>query len=292
MSASPVSGVEVPVRPAATVMIVDDRPDLHVLLLRRRAGSAFVGGMSVFPGGGVDDHDAAPEVEAVCAGLDDARASERLGIECGGLAYWVAAVRETFEEAGVLLAHDPSTGRKVDSRTPEVAERLSLQRRAVDAGEARLAEVVRSERLALAVDEMHYAARWITPPGPPRRYDTRFFVTAMPAGQTPVPDLREAVHSEWIRPADALASFEAGERTMLPPTVGMLRILASYPRSEALMGAALRDEDGPDLPVRLSAVGEQWQVLLPDDDEPLGAAEPSPLKAWVRLRSAGVSKRR
>jgi 8-oxo-dGTP pyrophosphatase MutT (NUDIX family) len=103
MTVSPVPA-DVPVRPAATVMIVDDRPDLHVRLLRRRAGSEFVGGMDVFPGGGVDPGDAAPEVGAVCAGLSDATASRRLGLERGGLAYWVAAARETFEEAGVLFA--------------------------------------------------------------------------------------------------------------------------------------------------------------------------------------------
>src|SRR5213592_1407149 len=120
----------VPVRPAATVMIVDDRPDLHVLLLRRRAASQFVPGMDVFPGGGVDAHDGAPEGAPV--DLDDAGASARLGIARGGLAYWAAATRETYEEAG----------------------------------------------LRLAIGALHYAAHWITPPGPPRRYDTRFFLAA------------------------------------------------------------------------------------------------------------------
>src|SRR5258705_2468714 len=88
----------VPVRPAATVMIVDDRPDLHVLLLRRRAGSQFVPGMDVFPGGGVDASDAAPTGDVA---LDDAAASARLGLASGGLAYWRAAVRETAEGAGL-----------------------------------------------------------------------------------------------------------------------------------------------------------------------------------------------
>src|SRR5215468_2135462 len=97
-SPSPIS-----VRPAATVMVVDDRPDLHVLLLRRRAASQFVPGMDVFPGGGVDPHDAAA---AEAGDLDDARASARLGIARGGLAYWTAAARETFEEAGLRLAID------------------------------------------------------------------------------------------------------------------------------------------------------------------------------------------
>ena len=103
-------------------MILDDRPDLHVLLLRRREGSAFVGGMDVFPGGGVDPHDAAAGVEAICDGLGDAAASERLGLASGGLAYWVAAARETFEEAGVLFAR----GAGVDAA---LAERLAAARR-------------------------------------------------------------------------------------------------------------------------------------------------------------------
>src|SRR5258705_7937014 len=165
----------VPVRPAATVMIVDDRPDLHVLLLRRGAGSQFVPGMDVFPGGGGDASDAARTGDVA---LDDAAASARLGLAGGGLAYGRAAVRETAEEAGLRLA-----------------------------------------RAALC-----YVARWVTPLGPPRRYDTRFFVAALPARQTPVADQDEAVHAEWVRPAQALADFGSGTRAMLPPTIGMLRI--------------------------------------------------------------------
>jgi 8-oxo-dGTP pyrophosphatase MutT (NUDIX family) len=223
----------VPVRPAATVIIVDDRPDLHVLLLRRRAASQFVPGMDVFPGGGVDATDAAPPAGVA---LDDAAASARLGLASGGLAYWVAAVRETAEEAG----------------------------------------------LALVPDALHYVARWVTPVGPPRRYDTRFFVAALPPGQTPVADQSEAVHAEWVRPPDALADFAARRRAMLPPTVGMLRILASYARSAELIEAAARAEAGPDHRVRLAAEGEgRWRVLLPGEAP---AAKMLETEAWVRLR--------
>jgi 8-oxo-dGTP pyrophosphatase MutT (NUDIX family) len=230
-----VSPAAVPVRPAATVMIVDDRPDLHVLLLRRRAASLFVPGMDVFPGGGVDPHDALDTSE----GPDDAAASARLGIESGGRAYWVAAARETREEAG----------------------------------------------LALSLDALHYAAHWITPPGPPRRYDTRFFVAALPAGQTAVADLEEAEHAQWVRPARALADFASGERAMLPPTAGMLRILASYSSCAELLRAAARDESGTDRRVRLASDGSAWHVLLPD--ESLGRAPAGwriqEIDAWVRL---------
>ncbi len=229
----------VPVRPAATVMIVDDRPDLHVLLLRRRAASQFVPGMDVFPGGGVDAHDAESD-GAIGDGPSDAAASARLGLASGGLAYWKAAVRETTEEAG----------------------------------------------LRLALGALHYAARWITPPGPPRRYDTRFFVAALPPGQTPVADQSEAVHAEWVRPAQALADFRSGARVILPPTEGMLRILASYSSTAELLRAAALAEAGPDQRVRLASEGERsWRVLLPG--ETLGDAAPAAriqeLEAWVRL---------
>jgi len=273
----------VPIQPAATVMVLADRPDLHVLMLRRRAGSAFVGGMDVFPGGGVDSQDAHDEVEALCAGLDDAAASARLGLEAGGLAYWVAAVRETFEEAGVLFALG-ADGTRFDPAASGQAERLAAERRAVDAGERRLAEVVERAGLRLALEAMHYTARWITPEGPPRRYDTRFFVTAMPEGQTPVPDRREAVDSSWLRPAEVLDDFAAGRRVLLPPTVGMLRILASYAQSDEVIRAAAASEDAPDRAVRLASDGADWRVVLPDDAESGPASDAFEIQAWTRLR--------
>ena len=218
-------------------MILDDRPDLHVLLLRRREASVFVPGMDVFPGGGVDSEDA---VDATGDGPSDAAASACLGLSTGGRAYWVAAVRETLEEAG----------------------------------------------LRLALGALHYAARWITPVGPPRRYDTRFFVTALPPGQIPVADLREAVEAALVRPADALADFAARRRAMLPPTVAMLRILAAYARSAEAIAAAARAESGPDHRVRLATEGRgTWHVLLPGEtlrDAPSGARIDD-TDAWVRL---------
>jgi 8-oxo-dGTP pyrophosphatase MutT (NUDIX family) len=275
----------VPVRPAATIMLLDDRPDLHVLLLRRRAGSAFVGGMSVFPGGGVDPHDADAEVVASCAGLDDGLASRRLGVPHGGLAYWVAAVRETFEEAGVLLAID-AQGRAVDLSPPAVESRFAKLRVEVDSGRARLAHAVRAEGLRLALDRVHYAARWITPEGPPRRYDTRFFVAALPPGQTPVHDDREAVDSEWSRPQEALARFAARDLAMLPPTVGMLRILAGFSHAADAVAAAAAQEDEADRPARITGDGVTWRVMLPGDAD-YDTAPAQDMRAWVRLRAPG-----
>jgi len=277
---------DVPAQPSATLMLLDDRPDLQVLMLRRRRGSAFVGGMFVFPGGGVEADDTGAAVEALCAGPSPGDANRRLGLSSGGLAYWVAAVRETFEEAGVLLARDPRTGRWLDLSDPAAARRFAAHREAVDRGALPLAEVVRREGLELAVDSMFYAAHWITPPGFPRRYDTRFFLAPLPAGQTALHDDREAVHSQWMRPAEALERCAGGELAMLPPTLGMLRILAGFADSAEALAAAEAQQNGADHPVRVVRSGDTWRVLLPGDaQDELGAVHD--LEAWVRLRPPG-----
>ncbi len=284
MTASGAAGV--PVRPAATLMLVDDRPDLQVLMLRRRRGSAFVGGMFVFPGGRVEADDAGAAVAALCAGLSPADADRRLGLPSGGLAYWVAALRETFEEAGVLLARYARSSRCLDLSDPAAARRFAAHREAVDSGAASLAEVVGREGLTLAADEVFYAARFITPPGPPRRYDTRFFLAPLPAGQTPQQDQREVVHAQWMRPADALERCARGELAMLPPTLGMLRILAGFAGAAQALAAAEAQQDGPDCAARIVRAAGRWRVLLPGDAEDESGTAHG-LEAWVRLRPPG-----
>jgi 8-oxo-dGTP pyrophosphatase MutT (NUDIX family) len=224
--------MRVPVQEAATVLLVDDRPDLQVLCLRRRAGSAFVGGMTVFPGGGLDPADRDAGYAARAVGLTAAEADQRLGIESGGLAYWVAVVREAFEEVGVLLA------RTRDDAPPPAS--VVRHRHAVDRGQRTLLELLESEDLVLDLGALYDVARWITPIGPPRRYDTRFFVARMPAGQTAAVDAVEAVHAEWRRPADALAGFASAELVMLPPTVCLLQVLARFESAGAVLAAAAR----------------------------------------------------
>ena len=278
----PLQPDEVPVRPAATIMLLADQPDLHVLLLRRRAASAFVGGMTVFPGGGVDPADARMGAASSCRGLSDDTASQRLGVAAGGLAYWIAAIRETFEEAGVLLAVDEASGRDPDLADPARAARLAKLRREVDEERIGIVEAAGGEGLVLATDRIHYVARWITPKGPPRRYDTRFFVAALPAGQQALHDDREAVHSEWLRPAEAIQRYEAGERDMLPPTYAMLRILSRFGSAGEALAAAVRHEDGPDVAARLGGEAGRWRVLLPGDAGYDGVAMHQ-MRAWVRL---------
>jgi len=228
----------IPVRDAATVLILDERPDLHVLMLKRNARSIFVGDMWVFPGGAVDPGDATARADAAVEHLTDTQASEYLGVHYGGIAYWVAALRETFEEAGVLLARREGADQAIDLSDAQVAARFDLHRGGVNAGRADFIDMVIDENLVLDGGEVHYVGHWITPLGSPRRYDTRFFVTAMPAGQTPLHDDDEAVHHEWVRPADALAASGTGEMVMLTPTLAMLARLGEFPTAVAAITAA------------------------------------------------------
>ncbi|MFM7068530.1 MAG: NUDIX hydrolase [Actinomycetes bacterium] len=257
----------VPVRDAATVMLLRDGAEgVEVCMLLRNLQSDFVGGAFVFPGGGVDPSDGVPEVEAFCADLTDAEASRHLGIDHGGLAYWVAAVRESFEEAGVLLAVDRADA-LVSFADPAVAERFARHRSAVDAGTRRLLDVCREEDLRIATSGIHYFSRWVTPLGAPRRYDTRFFVAAAPANQEPLHDDREVVASRWFTPAEALRRHDAGEITMIFPTVRTLVALRRFERSDDVLSYAARlPSVEPVLPLMRESP-DGVRIVLPGDPE-------------------------
>lgn len=207
-------------------------------MLQRNLNSDFVGGAYVFPGGGVDPEDGEPDVGAICDGLSDVDASAQLDLPRNGLAFWVAAVRETLEEAGLLLA-SRSDGSPLDFTDPAVVDRFALHRQMVDRRERRLVEICAEEDLRLSLSSMYYVSRWITPPGSPRRYDTRFFVAAAPDGQRAVQDDHEVISAEWIAPEVALERHAKAEFSMLPPTVANLRMLREYDSTAtALAGAA------------------------------------------------------
>ena len=259
----------VPVRDAATVMLVRDLPDdagpgIEVFMLRRNLRSVFVAGAYVFPGGAVDDADEHSDLGRYCVGRTDADASALLGIERGGLAYWVAAIRECFEEAGVLLAYDRD-GKVLSLADAETEERFADHRLAVDDGERSLVEICAEEDLMLAVDHMHYFSHWITPLGAPRRYDTRFFVTAAPSEQVPLHDNRETIAGIWIRPADALSRYEAGEIDLIFPTVRNLEAIGRFDRTRDLLEAASRIESVPAILPRVVADAHGTRIVLPGD---------------------------
>ena len=277
---------EVELRDAATVLILrDGEPDadggcLEVFMLRRNLNSDFVGGAYVFPGGAVDPEDRHDDLEAVCRGRSDADASARLGIERGGLAFWVAAIRESFEEAGVLLAYDPD-GDVIRLADPDTNERFSVHRTAVDTGRRRLVEICEEEGLELAVDAMWYFGHWITPEGAPRRYDTRFFVTLAPPAQTPVHDDHEVIANTWIRPKDALARHGSGSFAMMPPTIASLRAVSRFATAGEALAAATEITDVPTILPRVIVDEGGVRIVLPGDPEyGEGYTGEEPLGRW------------
>jgi 8-oxo-dGTP pyrophosphatase MutT (NUDIX family) len=256
----------VEVRDAATVMLVrDGAGGLEVFMVRRNLRSDFIGGAYVFPGGAVDPADRHADLEAVCAGRTDAEASAALGIPSGGLAFWVAAIRECFEEAGVLLAYDAG-GDVVRLDDPATEARFAAHRADVDAGRRRLVEICTEESLRLAVDALHYFSHWITPVGPPRRYDTRFFVAAAPAAQVPLHDDGETVASTWIGPAAALRRHRDGDFDLILPTIRNLSALTRFGSAAELLAAAAAIDDVPTIQPRVVVEeGGGVRILLPGD---------------------------
>ncbi len=280
----------VPLRDAATVLILRDGTEgLEVFMLRRNLNSDFVGGAYVFPGGAVDPADREADLDPICEGRSDTDASRRLGIERGGLAFWVAAIRESFEEAGVLLAYD-ADGDIVDLDHADGTARWAEHRTAVDTGARRLIEVCRAERLRLAVDGMHYFGHWITPEGAPRRYDTRFFLAGAPDRQTPLHDDHEVIANEWLRPADALRRVEVGELTMMPPTIASLRAIARFDSSATALAAATEITDVPTILPRVVATDGGMRIVLPGDPGyDGGPATPDASVDWMDLATAGTT---
>lgn len=236
----PASHVEV--QPAATVMLVRDAGrrrggPLEVLMLRRHPESVFAADAWVFPGGRVDDGDGAPT--PIGAGPSDAEASAALRLPAGGLAYWVAAARECFEEAGILLARHRHTGAWLDTSTELSATRFARHRRDVHAGVTTLGAVLEAEGLVLDMSGVHYVSHWITPPGhTARRFDTRFFVAVVPPDQVASHDATETVESLWTAPVEALARGADSEIHLVIPTIANLEALARFSSTTELVAAA------------------------------------------------------
>ncbi len=251
-------------RPAATLILVRDASHgLEVLLAKRTHLANFAGGAYVFPGGAVDNTDSAPELAALAAGIDDAEASKRLGIEQGGLGYWIAAIRECFEEAGLLFAHsheDELIGIDADA-----ARRFASVRRALAAGEANLLQLLQSHNLRLATDRLHYFSHWITQAGRPRRYDTRFFLAEAPDRQTPSHDGEELVNHLWIRPGEALERGSRGELNLMFPTLKTLESLSKLDDVATAIDYARALRVRPPMSPRAGSGRDGKRLLVPGD---------------------------
>jgi len=231
-------------RPASTVILLRDtasRPEVY--LLRRQQSMAFAAGMTVFPGGRVDATDAS--IADSWSGPSPSWFAERLGCTPEtAAAYVAAAVRETFEESGVLLA-GPSTESVVSDTTGDdwEADRVALEGRSLG-----FADFLHRRGLVLRADLLGVWAHWITPEFEPRRYDTRFFVAALPPGQVTRDVTSESDQVAWMHPAQAVQAVEAGEMLMLPPTYLCCHDLIPYAGVADVLAASTDREIRPILP--------------------------------------------
>jgi 8-oxo-dGTP pyrophosphatase MutT (NUDIX family) len=222
-------------RDAATVILLrDTEQGLEVFLQRRVAAMAFAAGMTVFPGGGVDERDADASVRWTGPPASD-WAEWFGGTEPVARALVCAAVRETFEESGVLLA-GTEEGVVVD------AARYAYARQALVSRELSLAAFLAETGLTLRADLLRPWTHWVTPVQEKRRYDTRFFAAALPSGQHADGATTEAESSGWQRPRDALADAEAGRSTLMPPTWYTLSELAEFSSADEALAAPRKVE--------------------------------------------------
>lgn len=249
-------------RRAATVILLKDTGTTPVVhMLRRRASMAFAAGAYAYPGGGVDPRD--DEHHIRWAGPTRAWWADRLGVDdTSAQAIVCAAVRETYEEAGVLLA-GPTDDTVVGDTTGGDWE---ADRAAVAARDLSFAEFLERRGLVLRSDLLGVWTRWITPEFEARRYDTWFFVAALPEGQRTRNASTEADRAVWIRPLEAAAAYDRGDLLMMPPTIATLRQLAPYATAADVLAAA----PGRDMtPVIARARLEEGGIVLswPGHDE-------------------------
>ena len=246
-------------RPAATLILArNGAGGPEIFLMQRTLKANFVAGAYVFPGGAVDPGDADPFWADNPDNFDDRRASRLLGVAEGGLAYWVAAVRECFEESGLLLAQDD------DGAAPGPEELTALRAR-VASGELDFNALCRERRLRPTLSALRYFSHWITPPGLSRRFDTRFFLAAAPDAQIAVPDQVETIAHAWLRPEDALAMQKRGELELVFATIQTLRALSGFDNVDAMLAHAHALEAVPALMPRVSTGSKGRRMLLPGD---------------------------
>jgi len=245
-------------RNAATVMLLRPCPPdgVEVLMLRRTAAMKFAPGAYVFPGGSVDEADFSAEIG--WQGPSPADFGARLGCsaELAG-ALVCAAVRETFEESGVLLAGTPDGAVAALAGSTWEADRMALT-----AGTLTLPGLLAKHGLAVRADLLVPWTRWITPEAEPRRFDTWFFAAALPAGQEATGHLAEADKTAWLRPADAISAARGGTISLLPPTAATLNEFTKCGDLADILGR--RRTVAPVQPRMVVEDGEAW-LLIPDE---------------------------
>jgi 8-oxo-dGTP pyrophosphatase MutT (NUDIX family) len=229
--------VKTPVKPkeASTVILLRERPDcaktgFEVLMVLRHPDSSFVPDSYVFPGGGLEESDCTEDMAALCSGIDRQKAKAMLdGTPAAdkALGAWVSAIRETFEEVGLLLAYRED-GTPLEFRSSEECDRFRVYRNHLTENRMTFFDILAKERLTLAADRLHYFSHWITPWFLPIRYDARFFVATAPHNQKTKPDGIELTKHVWISPRDLLEGARRRQYDMVEPTMVTVMEIANF----------------------------------------------------------------
>lgn len=275
-------------RDAATVILTRDTDrGMEVFLMRRHRAQSFMAGAFVFPGGALDADDADPNLASSIAGLTASEAAQNLQEpnipQETALSLYMAAIRETFEEAGVLLAYNPD-GTPLQFPDEQTAIRLSQARRDLHKKDMTLKDLAKQEKIRFAFDLLTPYAHWMTPGIEKKRFDTRFFLARIPAGQVPLHDTIEMTESRWMTPADALTAHRQREIRLMPPTLRTLEDISRFNDTEALRQYATHRKIYPILP-QARRINDTLHLLLPHDPDysldgykqPSHAEEPSRL---------------
>lgn len=262
---------QVPIRPAATVMLIRDSDELQVLMMRRHAKTVFAGGMWVFPGGAVDEADF--DLSVLGRVREDIPGRDHMADHPSeDRAYYVAGIRECFEECGVLM-----TEASLSALTPS-SDAMQKGRNDLNAGRVSFEQLLNTWDQRPDASRLHLVARWITPLGSPRRFDARFFIAACEDGSDAAHDEQELVDSSWMTPQAILDAFDQGDMNLMTPTLRMLKNLAKYENTQSVFSFLNAEQTFQ----RVRVDHDSRELLLPGENGYEAALE-NVETGWVRL---------
>ena len=252
----------IPIKPAATVILMREeiKGDFEIFMVKRSSRSTF-GSLYVFPGGKLDPEDSENDLYPYCEGMNNEEASKQLGIKDNGLSFWIACIRECFEEVGVLLTNP-------DDSILQDTNKLTKLRKELNNKEITFKEICVSESLRLRTKNIVPCAHWITPDIETKRFDTRFFLAKVNAKQLASHDGFELTESFWIKPADALVKLKNGEMNMILPTIKNIEKLAEFSSSTEAFNyfEGLGDNAIPPILPKFIKKDGEWVGFLPGEE--------------------------
>tara|TARA_B100001996_G_C18649597_1_gene588853 strand:+ start:262 stop:1020 length:759 start_codon:yes stop_codon:yes gene_type:complete len=246
-------------------MIVRDSDiGVQVFMMKRSLRSSF-GGIWVFPGGILEDQDQDIAKKNYCNGIDEKKAKAILNYDQESLTYWIASLRETFEETGALIANRDNNS----FFTPTEDEAINLERLRSDLNNGKISfiSILKQLKLKIALERLIYISHWITPDVETKRYTTRFFLTSLNEEVTMTHDDLEGTDSKWIGINEALEAHKAGRISLIMPTIKNLESISSYKNTQELISAknAIKAKDIPAIEPKFFKENGQWKGLLPGE---------------------------